>query len=248
MRLPKQKGDDSIANFDLSISDLMAALVLIFILLLSTQFLEIKKQSNMASEYRGKQQALIDALRREFGDDLAQWSAEIDPKTLVIRFRNEDPNGEQIGFDPNSSVLKERFKRILDDFFPRYIDVLTRAEFIGQIEEVRIEGHTANPFDQFNNREGYSASIRQSQERANNVLFHVLSRYEAGEAIVSDKLDWVRNHIAASGFAYAKPVLDGEGKPDWRQSRRVEFKVRTNFDEVIQKLIEISDGGGYANP
>lgn len=247
MRLPFRKDDRDVANFDLSISDLMAALVLIFILLLSTQFLEIKKQSSMASEYRERQQALITALQAEFENDLSEWSAEIDEKTLVIRFKNEDPNGEQIGFDPNSSELKERFKRILDDFFPRYIAVLTKPTFIDQIDEVRIEGHTANPEGQFSNRPGYSASITQSQERANNVLFYVLDQFEGEKADGIDTLDWVRTHIAASGFAYAKPILV-LGKENWKESRRVEFKIRTNYDEVIQKLIEVSGGNVYENP
>ncbi len=241
MRLPIRKQTSDPANFDLSISDLMAALVMIFILLLSTQFLEIKKQSNIASEYREKQQALISALKDEFKDDLAPWSAEIDEKTLVIRFRNEDPNGDQIGFDPESSVLKERFKRILDEFFPRYISVLTRPEFIGSIEEIRIEGHTANPNDRFSTRKGYSDSITLSQERANTVLFFVLNEYDGVRSETLDTLDWVRKHIAASGFAFAKPVVEN-GTIDWDQSRRVEFKIRTNYEEVIQKLIDVSSG------
>ncbi len=242
MRLPAIKRDSEPANFDLSISDLMAALVMIFILLLSTQFLEIKKQSNIASEYREKQQALIAALKDEFKDDLTQWSAEIDEKTLVIRFRNEDPNGDQIGFDPESSALKQRFKGILDEFFPRYISVLTRPDFIESIEEVRIEGHTANPGDRFSTRKGYSDSITLSQERANTVLFFVLNEYEGVRSDSLDTLDWVRKHIAASGFAFAKPVIEN-AVVDWDQSRRVEFKIRTNYEEVIQRLIEVSSGG-----
>lgn len=242
MRVIRKNGEDQAANFDLSISDLMAALVLIFILLLSTQFLEIKKQSTLASAYREKQQALVLALKEEFKDDLGPWSAEIDEKTLVIRFKDEDSSGEKIGFDPESAILKERFKIILDDFFPRYITVLMRPEFREEIDEVRIEGHTANRDEQFSNPSGYRDSITLSQERANNVLFYVLGEIKGRQDGV-DAIEWVRKHIAASGFAFAKPLLKDEG-PDWDRSRRVEFKIRTNYEEVIQKLIEVSSGGG----
>jgi outer membrane protein OmpA-like peptidoglycan-associated protein len=245
MRRPFKRSEDDSVSFDLTISDLMAALVLIFILILSTQFLEIKKQSTLASEFREKQQALILALKEEFKDDLAQWSAEIDEKTLVIRFRNEDPNGEKIGFDPDSSVLKVRFKQILDVFFPRYINVLMRDEFKDSIDEIRIEGHTANRDEKYSNPQGYADSIRQSQERANNVLFHVLGGMDQSVSN-NDTVNWVRGHLAASGYAFSKPVKQNE-IPDWDQSRRVEFRIRTNYEELIQRLIEVSSGGPVEN-
>jgi outer membrane protein OmpA-like peptidoglycan-associated protein len=242
MRVARNRKQDESANYDLTISDLMAALVLIFILLLSTQFLEIKKQSTLASEYRDQQQALIMALKSEFENDLEAWSAEIDEKTLVIRFRDSDSKANQVGFDPESAVLKERFKAILDDFFPRYINVLTDPKFKGEIEEVRIEGHTANPDGRFSTKKGYSDSIWLSQERANNVLFHVLGSFSETTQGQEQRLEWVRTHIAASGFAFAKPLVTPDGNPDWLSSRRVEFKIRTNYEQVIQKLIDVTEG------
>jgi outer membrane protein OmpA-like peptidoglycan-associated protein len=242
MRLPNVHKDQNSTNFDISISDLMSALVLIFILLLATQMLEIKKQSSLAQQYRDRQKQLYTKLRNTFEGNLEGWNAEIDEKTLVIRFRNEDKNGNQIGFDPESAILKNRFKAILDDFFPRYINVLMQPDFIGDIDEIRIEGHTANPDSKYSTAIGYSDSIWLSQERANNVLFHVLQ----GPSLVdpqrsSDSIEWIRTHIAASGFAYAKPIMiDPESIiPDWKESRRVEFKIRTKYEEVIQKIIEV---------
>jgi hypothetical protein len=89
----------------------MAALVLIFILLLSTQFLELKKQSSLASEYRDKKQAIVKALREEFRDDFERWNAEFDEQTLMIRFPQD------VAFMPNSAELRPRFRAILNDFF-----------------------------------------------------------------------------------------------------------------------------------
>jgi outer membrane protein OmpA-like peptidoglycan-associated protein len=246
MRLPITRKDQDSANFDISISDLMSALVLIFILLLATQMLEIKKQSSLAQQYRDKQEQLYKKLFDTFKGDLENWNAEIDEKTLVIRFKNEDKDGNQIGFDPESAILKNRFKAILDDFFPRYVNVLMEPEFVGDIDEVRIEGHTANPDNKYSTSVGYSDSIWLSQERANNVLFYVLKGSSLVDSQKSlDSVEWVRKHIAASGFAYAKPIMiDTESNiPDWNESRRVEFKIRTKYEEVIQKMIEVGREG-----
>jgi len=234
-------------TYDLSISDLMSALVLIFILLLSIQFLELKKQSSLASEYKDKREALVNALRLEFKDDFIKWKAEFDEKSLMIRFP------EEVAFLPNSAELRPNFKLILDDFFPRYISVLTRPEYINEIDEIRIEGHTANPQNKYDNWSGYAESINTAQNRANNVLFYVLEPFQAKHGDNSEIMNWLRRHIAASGFAFAKPVLINpnayplyaESNINWEKSRRVEFIIKTKYEEVIEKMIEVSRGNQY---
>lgn len=250
MRLHRQKNGSEAANYDLTISDLMAALVLIFILLLSTQFLELKKQSSLASEYRDRKQSLVKALREEFRDDFDRWKAEFDEQTLMIRFPQD------VAFMPNSAELRPRFQAILNDFFPRYISVLTRPEYIEEIDEIRIEGHTANPGKKYDSWEGYADSINTAQSRANNVLFFVLDSFQRKQGDSSEIMNWLRRHIAASGFAFAKPVfIDPAAVPlyvdsniNWDKSRRVEFSIRTKYEEVIQKMIEVSEGKSDARP
>ncbi len=250
MRLNRQKNGSETANYDLTISDLMAALVLIFILLLSTQFLELKKQSSLASEYRDKKQAIVKALREEFRDDFERWNAEFDEQTLMIRFPQD------VAFMPNSAELRPRFRAILNDFFPRYISVLTRPEYVEEIDEIRIEGHTANPGKKYDNWEGYANSINIAQSRANNVLFFVLESFQRKHGDSSEIMNWLRRHIAASGFAFAKPMLiDPTAVPlyvdsniNWDKSRRVEFSIRTKYEDVIQKMIDVSEGKFDARP
>lgn len=82
------------ASFDLSISDLMAALLLIFILLLSATLLNLRKEydekNKVAEKYYNLQVSLYKDLYVEFKDDLDKWGAEIDKDTLAIRFK--EPN------------------------------------------------------------------------------------------------------------------------------------------------------------
>ncbi len=62
---------------------------------------------------------IYEALEKEFKDDLPRWRAELDRTTLSLRFKAPD-----VLFDTATAVLKPEFKRILDDFFPRYLNVL----------------------------------------------------------------------------------------------------------------------------
>ena len=55
----------------------------------------------------------------------------------IVRF--EEPI---IFFNRGSATLKEEFKVILNDFFPRYLKILTSDKYRDDVEEIRIEGHT----------------------------------------------------------------------------------------------------------
>lgn len=126
--------------FALSTGDLMAGLLFIFILLLMGALLQVQQKAEQDEEIvkrydKIKTQLYID-LQDEFKEDLTVWRATID-STLCIRF--QEPS---MLFDEGKDVLKPKFQEILNDFFPRYIAVLSRPEYRDNIEEIRIEGHT----------------------------------------------------------------------------------------------------------
>ena len=104
-------------QFALSTGDLMAALLLIFVLLLIGTMLKLQEEfdskSDIAERYKELQIDLYDDLNDEFSKDLAKWGAEID-STLTFRFKEPD-----VLFDAGKSQLKSTFTLILDDFFPR---------------------------------------------------------------------------------------------------------------------------------
>ena len=73
---------------------------------------------------------IYEALNKEFRDDFSQWGAELDQKTLSVRFKEPD-----VLFKPNSSRIEEKFIVILDDFFPRYLKVLNNPKFKEEIQK-----------------------------------------------------------------------------------------------------------------
>ncbi len=227
MKQKKLKGVST--SFDMSIGDIMASLLLIFILLLVSTLFKIQKdyelKSNIAQDYRRTQMDIINDLSLEFSKDLEEWGAEIDPKTMSIRFKNQD----QL-FSPNRADLRPAFMKTLNDFFPRYINVLY-PKYADILEEIRIEGHTAQ-----DKSFSYLDHMELSQARTNAVLQYIL-----GTSLTNmDPLvnDWVCLKISASGLAYSKLiVIDGKVNPEL--SRRVEFRLRTNSEEKIEEFLEL---------
>lgn len=206
--------------FALSTGDLMASLLFIFILLLMGALLQVQEKAEQDEEIvkrydQIKTQLYID-LQQEFKDDLAVWRATID-STLCIRF--QEPS---MLFDEGQSLLKPKFKNILDDFFPRYIAVLSRDEYRDNIEEIRIEGHT-------NSNGGYYSNMELSQDRTRAVLQYCFS-------LMSDDLEEWLKVVTANGLSSSHLILKMNGEEDKDLSRRVEFRVRTNAEKQLEDI------------
>lgn len=227
----KKTSPEVIANFDITVSDLMAALIQIFILLLVVTLLKVNEyqgKSQIAEKFETLSSELYLDLENEFSRNLDDWNATIDRKTLSIHFR-----GTETLFLPNSAVLRPRFMEILDDFFPRLIGVLQRRKYIDQVEEIRIEGHTASEPGK-DKEQDYLEGILLSQGRTTQVL-----RYCVVDTIWGQPYqDWVRSLTVANGYSNSRPVLDALGRVDPDASRRVEFRVRTKLQGVIDELVK----------
>lgn len=237
MRNRINKAENTGTSYDLSISDLMAALSCVFLLFLAITIIELNHQkakyeekNGRAGEYIDMQKDLKIALEKEFQREFKSdmWNAYISDD-LTIHFRDE-----QIMFAPNSTELTEKFKSILNDFFPRLINQLGNERFRENILEIRIEGHTARD-PKYSPEEDYERGMYTSQTRTTNVLFYCLHNThllteKIGE---EDSNSWVRKRIAAIGYSSSLPVLESNGDIDLNSSRRVEIKIRTKSESVI---------------
>ncbi|PZM77253.1 MAG: OmpA family protein [Candidatus Margulisiibacteriota bacterium] len=214
--------------FALSIGDLMAALLLIFVLLLASTLLklqdEFESKSQVAEQYSAIKDNLYKELLIEFKSDLTKWNAVFDKATLAIRFKEPD-----ILFETGKYELKDDFKIILKDFFPRYIKVLTKKQFKDNIEEIRIEGHTDNTGDYFMN-------MALSQNRTRSVLTYLLN----STPINKESKLWVKINLTANGLSYSKPIADNNTIQGRSLNRRVEFRIRTNAEKQIDEILKYS--------
>jgi outer membrane protein OmpA-like peptidoglycan-associated protein len=220
--------------FGLSIGDLMAALLLIFVLLLASTLLrlqeEFDRQSNIAEEYSSIKAKLYEELVEEFRDDLKKWDADLDSVTLSIRFKEP-----KVLFGQGASNVKRQFEDILNNFFPRYIEILTRPDFRENIEEIRIEGHTnSDPPNWTSSPDfAYLYNMELSQDRTRNVLRYCLQTIHA-----SPYLNWVKQNLTANGLSSSKPIhIKDTAIEDKLASRRVEFRIRTNAERKIEEIL-----------
>ena len=214
----------------ISVSDLMAGLMVIFLFIAITYIRPVVETQNRIRDivvaWKDSEVEIYKELQREFKEDLPRWHAELDRETLSIRFRAPD-----VLFDAGTANLQPEFRSILDDFFPRYLKVL--HEFQDAIAEVRIEGHTSSEWEgAADDDEAYFRNMALSQARTRSVL-----EYALGLPLVAPFKEWAQAHLTANGLSSSQLVYRSS-QEDKIQSRRVEFKVRTNSKEQIIRVLE----------
>ena len=229
---PKSKTLADENPFSLSLGDLMAGLLLIFVLLLSFVMLDLmekeKRQLEIAETYESLREDLYIDLKREFEKDLVKWKAILDKDKLSVRFREP-----KVLFAQGKAEVQLAFKEILDDFFPRYIRILKRPKYVNDIAEIRIEGHTSSEWsEEVSPEEAYILNMELSQDRTRSVLQYVLQIPE-----ISGNGDWLKQYLTANGLSSSKLITNPDGTQNSEESRRVEFRVRTNAEKQLDKII-----------
>ena len=237
---PKSKTLTDENPFSLSLGDLMAGLLLIFVLLLSFVMLKLteteKHRREIVKTYGKLQNDLYRALNGEFEKDLGKWNAVLNKENLSVRFKEPE-----VLFEQGAAEVRPSFKAILDDFFPRYIRILRESKdsngefkYGNDIAEIRIEGHTSSEWSEEVNDEEeiYILNMELSQDRTRNVLQYVLQIPE-----ISKNRNWLKKHLTANGLSSSKLISHRDGAEDKVESRRVEFRVRINAENQLDKII-----------
>lgn len=220
----------------ISISDMMSGLMMVFLFIAITYMITVIREKDKIKEiavtYNRLQNDLYVDLKKEFKNDLENWNASIDRQTLSVKF--ESP---EVLFKLGSSQLESKFKTILEDFFPRYIKILTNEKYKSDIDEIRVEGHTSSDWAiQCPPDIAYFNNMQLSQDRTRSALEYVLMLPNLG-----GNKDWVKKYLTANGLSSSKTILTKNGEEDKDKSKRVEFRVKTNAEKRIVKIINESE-------
>lgn len=221
----------------ISLSDMMTGLMLIFLLIavltISQVVTQEKDRQQMIIEYDLSKEEIYSDLEEAFGGKKDEWGIEI-ARDLSIKFQNPD-----LLFDTDDSNLKDNYKQILDDFIPKYLAIVNKEEYKNRIREVRIEGHTAEVSPA---HPTYMSTIALSQNRASSVLAYTLENEYFLSLSERDKnklLFW----FTANGLGKGR-TLDTNGEYTFESgesisptSRRVEFRIVTTSEELIEEMI-----------
>lgn len=220
------------------ISDLMSVLMMVFLLIAISYMIKVSSDKERIEEvavtYNKLQIQLYEDLMNEFEKDLEDWGAEIDRSTLSVKFTTKSINPEDILFGQGSAYIEPLFKKRLLNFFPRFIQILSKEEYKDDIDEIRIEGHTSTEWTtKVTEQESYILNMKLSQDRTRNVLDFVLRN----SSLESSLVGWTKDKLTANGLSSSKVIRDQGGTENKVSSRRVEFRVRTNAESRITKII-----------
>jgi outer membrane protein OmpA-like peptidoglycan-associated protein len=189
---------------------------------------DFAKMQQVAVLYDQVKSEIYHELTKEFEKDLPAWGAAI-TKDLSIQFKNET-----VLFDRGKSDVKPSFQAILQDFFPRYLKILTSPQFSGSIQEVRIEGHTSSVWGANTpQEEAYFKNMELSQARTRSTLNYLMSLPQ-----VQPASQWLRQYVTANGLSSSHPILNADGTENEGLSQRVEFRIRTDAEAKINAILQ----------
>ena len=227
----------------MSVSDLMTGLMVIFLFVAVAYMIKVKDNQSVLTEYVETKQHLHDRLVDEFKGDTAEWKMVVG-KDLSMKFKEPE-----VLFRQGSGEIEPRFAQILDEFIPRYLHILLTDSLRERIQEIRIEGHTDEVRMVKYGMDSYLSNVKLSQERAYNVLKYIREMPSFGQYSQEERslLDF---WFTANGLSYGK-ALNSNGEYvaikgdtiDRAKSRRVEFRIITSGEEVLENFVKKNNHG-----
>ena len=229
------------------LADLMTVLMITFLFITVCYMLIVseqkKKEDKLFEDFRAAKVGLYNKLDSVFKNDTARWNLKLD-RDLSIKFTKP-----QVLFEEGKSTIKPEFKEILNEFLPKYLEVVLDKEFTDNIAEIRIEGHTnskalqSNQVCNFSN-DSYIDNMELSQNRARNVLSYLRS-IEYFKGLNDSQKNVLQYWLTANGLSYGRTVDSKDSltyftkqSADDDKSRRVEFRIITNSEDLINKKLQ----------
>lgn len=229
MRSRRYRGiDGEGSSYDLSISDLMAALCCVFVLFTIGITTSLKEKNMAANRYNETKVQIAEEIENVLKAECKGVNVTFNKDRLILQFSDDR------AFEEGKPYLKNGFKEDLSKIFPAIMKALYNSDKRDDIEEIRIEGFTAtdkgdnsehdaeynNPYIQAfrNYGEGsdhdYITGFTLSQQRTMHVLSYCMLTNYMKDIPKEEKevyKKWVREHVSASGYSYTRP-LDEEGQ------------------------------------
>lgn len=224
----KRKSSETHENniFWVTMTDLMTALVLVFIVLffytyISSYYDKIERTS--------AQQAASEVLEKTLQQK--HLDADVDSSAGVVKISDLEL------FDLNSYELSPKGKQYLLSFVPAYLDSLFSNEYLSNhIDKIIIQGHTDSQTykGEFSDDEQYMKNMELSLKRAYTVANFITNT--PYNKVNGDKL---RKMIIVEGASFSSPVMTTQGKEDFAKSRRVELKIvmkeQSKYNDILKK-------------
>lgn len=225
-------------NVWMSVSDLMTGLMIIFLFISISYISKVQENAVNLRDYVEVKNNLHDKLVNRFEGDTAKWVMSIGGD-LSMKFRKSE-----VQFAAGSWQLTPQFEEILDEFLPKYFDILLNDSLRNHIEEIRIEGHTDDKPMPSLDPDPYIANVILSQRRALSVLRY-FRNMEYFKNLPEDQQHTLEYWFTANGLSYGK-ALDNNNQYSFSskkdinrdKSRRVEFRIITDSEKLLERFVE----------
>ena len=222
----------------MSVSDLMTGLMILFLFIAIAYMAQVEDNQSILKDFVDNKKELHAKLVDQFKSEIADSVITIGGD-LSMRFEQSESL-----FDVGSWQLKPEFQQQLRHILPKYLNILLTDSLRSKIREIRIEGHTdMMPYPRID-PDPYMANLILSQRRALSVMYFMrsLPEYQAYSAEDRRQLEY---WFTANGLSYGR-ALDTEGNPalltglraNPERSRRVEFRIITAGEEVLERFVE----------
>lgn len=228
----------------MSFSDIMSALLVIFILasvILILQLMERQKDFDQKVSLLEKAEQVRRTILEEAEDKLRQRGikVEISENHTVLRVPNE-----LLGFDTGEYDLQPRYEPTAREIGEVLNQVINRDDRIDYLDTIFIEGHTDNrPFNGFMGKGNWGLST-----------FRAISLWQFWSSALPDEQRLNRLHnkdgdplFSVSGYGETRPVSDQQvTEEDFRVNRRIDirFTIRRPASADYDGIRDLLGGSG----
>ena len=272
----KRKSNDEETSYWLSYSDMMAALLLTFVLIISFTMLQSKRQyeekerellsqQNVIGEQQDQleqqkkamesQKKIVDQQKEQMASQQAQLDKIIGVKSNLISALKDEFDGSDLSVSVDSqtgaitfdaSVLFDKGKHGIKDEGKNFLD-----QFLPRYFSVLLK----NDFHQYISEviiEGHTdttADYLYNLELSQQRALAV-AKYcldEKSSSVSKDQIEQLQKIMTANGRSFSNPVYNSDGSIDMDASRRVEFKFRLKDEEMVEEMAQILNKNDQAN-
>jgi len=252
-RKNRKNGGDLI-NYWQSYSDLMAALLLMFMLITLAISLKANMDYQKELQERDAYEAELKEHERIFKENeeimkqqekkindligikaqiIEELSAAFNDVDLTVKIDNNTGSiafASSVLFGYDNAEIKDSGEKFLNEFLPIYVNSILNDKFKDYVSEIIVEGYT-------DDKGGFVYNLELSQRRAFSVSKYCLEHPE----LFNETIDFehLKSVLTTNGKSMSNLIKDENGNVDADASRRVEFKFRLKDDEMINEMKNI---------
>jgi outer membrane protein OmpA-like peptidoglycan-associated protein len=224
--LGKKTKDEGEKPFWISFADLMTALMVLFLLVMSVALLAVTKTVTEAERKKAEREVEIAKLLARI-----EKATEKYPGISVDRNRNVIDFGDRARFDTGSSRLSSQQASYLRLFVPEVLAIARHELGKKWLKRIVVEGFA----DQ---RGDYLLNLNLSLQRSQRVLCVLFAPPLPNERVLlAEELEQIRSLFLVGGYSF------NSARKSFEESRRIELRLEFfGIEEVRPRLDEIPPG------